>query len=175
MVVTVLGFNIGKVFGKIGYWAPIARFRQNGTGLANSKLRIRLGVSFTFHRSIFNGPRVVSVEFIINNRVIIRIPFATPNEDITILIGDWHTRNHTAVWHPEMVPDLAISRIWSPSSVHLPGLAYNFVSLISPPMASKSLQSDISRTGVTPVRGHAVTRVAVKDGCALVWEITECV
>ena len=32
-------------------------------------------------------------------------------------------------------------------------------------------QPDISRTGVTPVRGHAVTRVAVKDGCALVlWE-----
>ncbi|KAF5956595.1 hypothetical protein HYC85_003820 [Camellia sinensis] len=29
--------------------------------------------------------------FIINNRDIISIPFATPDEDITILIGDWYT------------------------------------------------------------------------------------
>ena len=33
--------------------------------------------------------------FIINNRVIIPIPFATPDGDITVLIGDWYTRNHT--------------------------------------------------------------------------------
>ncbi|KAL5551112.1 hypothetical protein UlMin_001288 [Ulmus minor] len=35
--------------------------------------------------------------FIINNREIIPIPFATPDGDITILIGDWYTRNHTAL------------------------------------------------------------------------------
>ncbi|CAL5432706.1 unnamed protein product [Camellia sinensis] len=35
--------------------------------------------------------------FIINNRDIIPIPFATPDGDITILIGDWYTRNHTAL------------------------------------------------------------------------------
>uniref|UniRef100_A0A5B7A3R4 Putative monocopper oxidase-like protein SKU5 n=1 Tax=Davidia involucrata TaxID=16924 RepID=A0A5B7A3R4_DAVIN len=35
--------------------------------------------------------------FIINNRAIISIPFATPDGDITILIGDWYTRNHTAL------------------------------------------------------------------------------
>ncbi|KAA8521884.1 hypothetical protein F0562_012802 [Nyssa sinensis] len=35
--------------------------------------------------------------FIINNRPIIPIPFATPDGDITILIGDWYTRNHTAL------------------------------------------------------------------------------
>ncbi|KAJ0106219.1 hypothetical protein Patl1_18551 [Pistacia atlantica] len=35
--------------------------------------------------------------FIINNRAIIPIPFATPDGDITILIGDWYTRNHTAL------------------------------------------------------------------------------
>ncbi|KAJ7952469.1 monocopper oxidase-like protein SKU5 [Quillaja saponaria] len=34
---------------------------------------------------------------IINNRDIIPIPFATPYDDITILIGDWYTRNHTAL------------------------------------------------------------------------------
>lgn len=35
--------------------------------------------------------------FIINNRAIIPIPFDTPEGDITILIGDWYTRNHTAL------------------------------------------------------------------------------
>ncbi|KAG8476601.1 hypothetical protein CXB51_033453 [Gossypium anomalum] len=35
--------------------------------------------------------------FIINNRDIIPIPFGTPDGDITILIGDWYTRNHTAL------------------------------------------------------------------------------
>ncbi|GAB4857044.1 Monocopper oxidase-like protein sku5 [Ancistrocladus abbreviatus] len=33
--------------------------------------------------------------FIINNRPIIPIPFATPDGDIVVLIGDWYTRNHT--------------------------------------------------------------------------------
>nr|KJB37592.1 hypothetical protein B456_006G212500 [Gossypium raimondii] len=35
--------------------------------------------------------------FIINNRPIIPIPFDTPDGDIVILIGDWYTRNHTAL------------------------------------------------------------------------------
>lgn len=35
--------------------------------------------------------------FIINNRAIIPIPFDTPHGDITILIGDWYIRNHTAL------------------------------------------------------------------------------
>ncbi|PPD82428.1 hypothetical protein GOBAR_DD20643 [Gossypium barbadense] len=35
--------------------------------------------------------------FIINNRDIIPIPFGSPDGDITILIGDWYTRNHTAL------------------------------------------------------------------------------
>ncbi|XWS49781.1 hypothetical protein CRYUN_Cryun12cG0032300 [Craigia yunnanensis] len=35
--------------------------------------------------------------FIINNRDVIPIPFDTPDADITILIGDWYTRNHTAL------------------------------------------------------------------------------
>ncbi|EPS71245.1 hypothetical protein M569_03512 [Genlisea aurea] len=34
---------------------------------------------------------------IVNNRDIIPIPFDTPYGDITILIGDWYTRNHTAL------------------------------------------------------------------------------
>ncbi|KAJ8772128.1 hypothetical protein K2173_027305 [Erythroxylum novogranatense] len=35
--------------------------------------------------------------FIINNRDIIAIPFAQPDGDFTIMIGDWYTRNHTAL------------------------------------------------------------------------------
>lgn len=31
----------------------------------------------------------------VNNREIIPIPFDTPDGDITIMIGDWYTRNHT--------------------------------------------------------------------------------
>lgn len=34
---------------------------------------------------------------IINNREVISIPFATPDGDISIMIGDWYTRNHTAL------------------------------------------------------------------------------
>ncbi|XP_075492219.1 monocopper oxidase-like protein SKU5 [Primulina tabacum] len=35
--------------------------------------------------------------FIVTNREIIPIPFAAPDGDIIILIGDWYTRNHTAL------------------------------------------------------------------------------
>ncbi|GAB2274120.1 Monocopper oxidase-like protein sku5, variant 2 [Dionaea muscipula] len=35
--------------------------------------------------------------FIINNRPIIPIPFAQPDGDIVLLIGDWYTKNHTAL------------------------------------------------------------------------------
>lgn len=29
-----------------------------------------------------------------NNRVVIPVPFGTPNRDFTIFIGDWYTRSH---------------------------------------------------------------------------------
>ncbi|XP_062153716.1 monocopper oxidase-like protein SKS1 [Alnus glutinosa] len=35
--------------------------------------------------------------FIINNRDIIAIPFAEPDGDIIIMIGDWYTRNHVVL------------------------------------------------------------------------------
>ncbi|KAM7504639.1 hypothetical protein LguiB_003543 [Lonicera macranthoides] len=35
--------------------------------------------------------------FIITNRNIIPLPFNTPDGDIVIIIGDWYTRNHTAL------------------------------------------------------------------------------
>lgn len=33
--------------------------------------------------------------FVINNREIIQIPFARPDGEIFIMIGDWYTQNHT--------------------------------------------------------------------------------
>ncbi|XP_042512307.1 monocopper oxidase-like protein SKU5 [Macadamia integrifolia] len=46
--------------------------------------------SLNFHRAAggYGG-------IIVNNRDIIPLPFATPDGDITILIGDWYNRNHT--------------------------------------------------------------------------------
>ncbi|KAL5190740.1 Monocopper oxidase-like protein SKS1 [Glycine soja] len=35
--------------------------------------------------------------FVINNREIIQIPFARPDGEIFIMIGDWYTQNHTAL------------------------------------------------------------------------------
>ncbi|KAL7146523.1 hypothetical protein ABFS83_06G046700 [Erythranthe nasuta] len=35
--------------------------------------------------------------FVVTNRDIIPLPFAIPDGDIVILIGDWYTRNHTAL------------------------------------------------------------------------------
>ncbi|KAK6155852.1 hypothetical protein DH2020_010100 [Rehmannia glutinosa] len=35
--------------------------------------------------------------FIVTNRKIIALPFNTPDGDIVIMIGDWYTRNHTAL------------------------------------------------------------------------------
>ncbi|XP_014499783.1 monocopper oxidase-like protein SKS1 [Vigna radiata var. radiata] len=35
--------------------------------------------------------------FVINNREVIPIPFAQPDGDIFIIIGDWYTQNHTAL------------------------------------------------------------------------------
>ncbi|CAN7009040.1 hypothetical protein HID58_010616 [Brassica napus] len=35
--------------------------------------------------------------FVVNPRSVIPVPFSTPDGDITITIGDWYTRNHTAL------------------------------------------------------------------------------
>ncbi|GMI76619.1 SKU5 similar 2 [Hibiscus trionum] len=34
---------------------------------------------------------------VVNNRAIIDIPFAKPDGDIVVLVGDWYTKNHTAL------------------------------------------------------------------------------
>ncbi|GFY85336.1 hypothetical protein Acr_04g0000740 [Actinidia rufa] len=73
------------------------------------------------------------------------------------------------------------SQIWSspgfvlPAMLLLPSLARIFVSLISSPIAFEILpQTELGRTGDTPVRGHAVLRVVVNDRCALVSAETLC-
>ncbi|XP_047322960.1 monocopper oxidase-like protein SKU5 [Impatiens glandulifera] len=35
--------------------------------------------------------------FVVTNRAVINLPFATPQGDIVIMIGDWYTRNHSAL------------------------------------------------------------------------------
>lgn len=37
--------------------------------------------------------------FIITNRPVISLPFAAPDGDIILLIGDWYTQNHTVSTH----------------------------------------------------------------------------
>ncbi|GFY94476.1 hypothetical protein Acr_09g0009220 [Actinidia rufa] len=72
------------------------------------------------------------------------------------------------VWRPEMAPDLAISRISSPPSLHLPGLATILLSLISSSIGLQiQPQPEMGRTGVTP---SVVTRSTAwwwNDRCTL--------
>ncbi|KAK9276925.1 hypothetical protein L1049_006463 [Liquidambar formosana] len=59
------------------------------------QVKDQIGSFFYFPSTTFQRAAGGFGGFIINNRDIIPIPFATPDGDITILIGDWYTRNHT--------------------------------------------------------------------------------
>lgn len=72
--VTGMVFNRGEFLGKMGYSVLIARFLPSGTGLTNSKLRTRLGVSFTSRLSIFKGPRVVTVDLLLPIEILLHFP-----------------------------------------------------------------------------------------------------
>ncbi|XAR70428.1 L-ascorbate oxidase [Bertholletia excelsa] len=63
----------------------------------NFQVKDQIGSYFYFPSLNFQRASGGFGGFIINNRPIIPIPFATPDEDITIMIGDWYTRNHTAL------------------------------------------------------------------------------
>ncbi|KAF5959856.1 hypothetical protein HYC85_001065 [Camellia sinensis] len=73
------------LLGKTVFWARTAPFLLIGTGPTSFKLRIRSRAAGGFG------------SFIITNRKIIPLPFSTPDGDINIMIGDWYTRNHTAL------------------------------------------------------------------------------
>lgn len=61
------------------------------------QVKDQIGSFFYFPSTYFQRASGGFGGFIINNRAIIPIPFATPDGDIVILIGDWYTRNHTAL------------------------------------------------------------------------------
>ncbi|PON92955.1 Copper-resistance protein [Trema orientale] len=63
----------------------------------NFQVKDQIGSFFYFPSLHFQRASGGFGGFIINNREIIPIPFDTPDGDITILIGDWYTRNHTAL------------------------------------------------------------------------------
>ncbi|EXB54466.1 Monocopper oxidase-like protein SKU5 [Morus notabilis] len=63
----------------------------------NFQVKDQIGSFFYFPSLHFQRASGGFGGFIINNRAIIPIPFDTPDGDITIMIGDWYTRNHTAL------------------------------------------------------------------------------
>ncbi|XP_050287642.1 monocopper oxidase-like protein SKS1 [Quercus robur] len=61
------------------------------------QLKDQIGSFFYFPSLNFQRASGGFGPIIINNRVIIAIPFAQPDGDITITIGDWYIQNHTAL------------------------------------------------------------------------------
>ncbi|KAK6947611.1 Multicopper oxidase, N-terminal [Dillenia turbinata] len=59
------------------------------------QVKDQIGSFFYFPSTNFQRAAGGYGGFIINNRPIIPIPFATPDGDIVILIGDWYKKNHT--------------------------------------------------------------------------------
>ncbi|KAH1089086.1 hypothetical protein J1N35_016343 [Gossypium stocksii] len=57
----------------------------------------QIGSFFYFPSLNFQRASVGLGAIIINNRNVIAIPFALPDGDIVIFIGDWYTQNHTAL------------------------------------------------------------------------------
>ncbi|KAF4404100.1 hypothetical protein G4B88_014556 [Cannabis sativa] len=63
----------------------------------NFQVKDQIGSFFYFPSLHFQRASGGFGGFIINNRAVIPIPFDTPDGDITIMIGDWYTKNHTAL------------------------------------------------------------------------------
>ncbi|GAB2300885.1 Monocopper oxidase-like protein sku5 [Dionaea muscipula] len=61
------------------------------------QVKDQIGSFFYFPSTKFQRASGGFGAFIINNRPIIPIPFAQPDGDIVLLIGDWYTQNHTAL------------------------------------------------------------------------------
>ncbi|XP_062074050.1 monocopper oxidase-like protein SKU5 [Humulus lupulus] len=63
----------------------------------NFQVKDQIGSFFYFPSLHFQRASGGFGGFIINNRAVIPIPFDSPDGDITIMIGDWYTKNHTAL------------------------------------------------------------------------------
>ncbi|CAI9291294.1 unnamed protein product [Lactuca saligna] len=65
----------------------------------NFQVKDQIGSYFYFPSLNFQRASGGFGGFIINPRSVIPIPFDNPAGDITVLIGDWYIRNHTALRH----------------------------------------------------------------------------
>ncbi|XP_058721944.1 monocopper oxidase-like protein SKS1 [Vicia villosa] len=61
------------------------------------QVKDQIGSFFYFPSTKFQRASGGFGPFVINNRVVIPIPFAQPDGEIFIMIGDWFTQNHTAL------------------------------------------------------------------------------
>lgn len=65
----------------------------------NFQVKDQIGSFFYFPSLNFQRASGGFGSIIVNNRDIISIPFDTPYGDITVVIGDWYTQNHTVSVH----------------------------------------------------------------------------
>ncbi|KAL8171060.1 hypothetical protein V2J09_022864 [Rumex salicifolius] len=63
----------------------------------NFQVKDQIGSFFYFPSTNFQRASGGFGGIIVNNRDVIPIPFALPDGDIVIVIGDWYTKNHTAL------------------------------------------------------------------------------
>ncbi|CAI8595811.1 unnamed protein product [Vicia faba] len=61
------------------------------------QVKDQIGSFFYFPSTNFQRSSGGFGPFVINNREVIPIPFAQPDGEIFIMIGDWYTQNHTAL------------------------------------------------------------------------------
>ncbi|CAL5201135.1 unnamed protein product [Lathyrus oleraceus] len=61
------------------------------------QVKDQIGSFFYFPSTNFQRASGGFGPFVINNRVVVSIPFAQPDGEIFIMIGDWYTHNHTAL------------------------------------------------------------------------------
>ncbi|KAJ0250249.1 Monocopper oxidase-like protein SKU5 [Hirschfeldia incana] len=61
------------------------------------QVKDQIGSFFYFPSLHFHRASGGFGSFVVNPRSVIPVPFSTPDGDITITIGDWYTRNHTAL------------------------------------------------------------------------------
>ncbi|CAL5418055.1 unnamed protein product [Camellia sinensis] len=92
-----LVFNRGEVLGKDGVLGTNCPILPKWNWTYQFQVKDQIGSFFYFPSLNFQRASRGYGGFIINNKDIIPIPFATSDGDITILIGDWYTQNHTAL------------------------------------------------------------------------------
>lgn len=63
------------------------------------QVKDQIGSFFYFPSTNFQRASGGFGPFVINNRVVVSIPFAQPDGEIFIMIGDWYTHNHTVSIH----------------------------------------------------------------------------